>query len=77
MPKGRKRFHKPKRHTVRQAFAWGMRNEEEFLTRAERTFFAETIKHMRYHRRRFTVGTARAFFGDHFFAGCYVGAEND
>jgi len=37
----------------------------------------ETERFVRVKPRRRSVGYIRAFVGPHFFAGCYVGAEND
>lgn len=69
-----KTFYKNKRRTVRQIFAWGM-EPLTYATRKEHMDMLETDKALRYRKRRFTVGYARAFLGPHFFAGVYTGAE--
>ena len=69
-----KRKQKNRPRTLRQVFAWGMQPLEKTL---KGDHYTSSIKALRYHRRRFTVGYARAFAGPHLFAGCYTGAEND
>jgi len=76
MAKGRKTHNKPLRRTLRQVFTWGMQPQEKFIGKVQR-YFRKTDRHLRYHKRRFTVGYIRAFAGPHLFAGCYPGAEYD
>lgn len=76
MAKGRREFYKNKRRTLRQVFTWGMQPLEKPSSLKDR-HYADTIKDLRYKKRRFTVGYARAFAGPHLFAGCYPGAENE
>ena len=76
MKKGSKEFYKRRRRSLRQIFTWGMQPLEKYRSPMKEQM-ADSTKHLRYARRRFTVGYARAFAGTHLFAGCYPGAEND
>ena len=67
------------RKTVQQVFAWGIRREPYPQA-------SDGVAFLRYGREvwqagrkpnRIAVGTIRAMGAQHFFRGCYHGAEND
>ena len=72
----KKTFYKNKRRTIRQIFAWALK-KEGFQGHPKNRSEKEWLKSLPKPTRRQTVGYVRAFVGPHFFAGCYVGAEND
>ena len=71
----KKTFYKNKRRSIRQVFAWGMKKPEHEWPKNR--LDKEWLKMLPKPTRRQTVGYIRAFVGPHFFAGCYVGAEDE
>jgi hypothetical protein len=71
----KKTFYKNKRTTVRKMLAWALQKpKREWPTsRVDKEWQRDCPRPS----RRWAVGYVRAFVGPHFFAGCYVGAEND
>jgi len=71
----KKTFYKARRRTVRQIFAWALAKPKREYPKNRHD--KEWLKTLPKPTRRQTVGYVRAFVGQHFFAGCYIGAEDD
>lgn len=65
--------------TVQQAFVLGIRREPypQSASRMEFLKFDKMIWQAGRKPNRIVVGTIRAMGAQHFFRGCYLGAEND
>jgi hypothetical protein len=71
----KKTFYKTKRTTIREMMAWAMKKER--LPTPTSRLEKEWQRSLKKITRRWAVGYVRACVGPHFFAGCYVGAENE